>query len=611
MGIILKDWYGEDHTYDHDTIWVRDTDGGLAQFTKGAKPTLGILEVNKNGVYDATGVSGYDRVIVEVEAEVNETLFNKTDFTGFAVDDSLGGLYSKSLGFGTDIEPLEIILGREYTVSWDGNLYTSVAKDTYRVFEEEDPIDGTTLYRYKYYLGNGSLLGYSDLEDTGESFVIVYQTYSNELVLISTENLDSHNVAIMKRVRPQDGLDMMLQSITVTENGTYTADPVYDGLKQVMVEVAGTSSADVRYVTFKSYDGLTEYGKKPVAVGDDCADPITRGIFGTPTRESAPQEDYTHNGWASEPNGAADPNWNKAITEDKTVYAAFKSSTRYYTISFYDGDELLNTEQVLHNGSSDYVPPVKDGYFFDTWEPKPVNVTSDISCYAQYKESIDFATATWAEISSVSEKGEATMHFAVGDEKTFAYTDQNGNSNTCTAVIVGFDHDDLSDGTGKAGISLMVKELLPNTTVKWWGNTYAIAYKASTLRTTLRDTVINYFPEDLRNVIKEVNKLADSKTSAGTPTIESVACKLWAPSQCEFYDFNQTNYESVIGEKYEGPVYPSTILKNKTGKSFYTRDIIRTGSPAPKYYKNTNGNVAISYSEAQTTLRNIVVGFCI
>ena len=52
----------------------------------------------------------------------------------------------------------------------------------------------------------------------------------------------------------------------------------------------GGSSADVRYVTFMSHDGAVEYGKKAVAVGDDCADPIARGVFSAPTRESTAQK---------------------------------------------------------------------------------------------------------------------------------------------------------------------------------------------------------------------------------------------------------------------------------------------------------------------------------
>jgi hypothetical protein len=119
--------------------------------------------------------------------------------------------------------------------------------------------------------------------------------------------------------------EIKLQEKTITESGEYTADTGFDGIGKVTVEVTGSggSSADVRYVTFMSYDGLIEYGKKAVAVGDDCADPIARDLFATPTRESDEQYNYTFYGWATELDGAAVSNWNKAITEDKTVYACF------------------------------------------------------------------------------------------------------------------------------------------------------------------------------------------------------------------------------------------------------------------------------------------------
>ena len=83
------------------------------------------------------------------------------------------------------------------------------------------------------------------------------------------------------------------------------------------------------------------------------------------------------------------------------MYANFTAAVRYYTVSYFDGDTLLATRQVAYGGTDNYTPPAKDGYFFSAWEPKPENVTDDMSCYAQYKLDIDFATATWPEIADV------------------------------------------------------------------------------------------------------------------------------------------------------------------------------------------------------------------
>ena len=81
-------------------------------------------------------------------------------------------------------------------------------------------------------------------------------------------------------------------------------------------KAGGGSSADVRYVTFMSDDGAEELGKIPVATGYDCPTPKF-----TATKESTPQFHFTHDYWATEPNGATDPNALKAVTEDRVVYA--------------------------------------------------------------------------------------------------------------------------------------------------------------------------------------------------------------------------------------------------------------------------------------------------
>ena len=115
----------------------------------------------------------------------------------------------------------------------------------------------------------------------------------------------------------------VVQPLEITESGTYTAPDGVDGYNPITVKIDATASSDVRYVTFMSYDGLVEYGKKAVAVGDDCADPIARGVFSTPTKESDSTLDYRFDNWATEPNGEVNADWYKAIMEDKTVYAHF------------------------------------------------------------------------------------------------------------------------------------------------------------------------------------------------------------------------------------------------------------------------------------------------
>jgi hypothetical protein len=166
----------------------------------------------------------------------------------------------------------------------------------------------------------------------------------------------------------------------------------------------GGSSADVRYVTFKSEDGSTTYGKKAVAAGDDCADPIARGVFDTPTKEPDEQYTYPFYGWATEPNGGADADWNKAVTEDRTVYAVLTASTRYYAVRFWNEDKLEQTVNVRYRENATYTAatPVKAGHTFTGWNPEPTNVTKDMDCYAQFESTnIDFSTTDFSQGYSV------------------------------------------------------------------------------------------------------------------------------------------------------------------------------------------------------------------
>lgn len=276
---------------------------------------------------------------------------------------------------------------------------------------------------------------------------------------------------------------------------TFDKDAIYvrgtDG-ELICFSVGGGSSADVCYVTFMNEDGTEECGKIPVAVGYDCPNPK----FDAHTKESTDQYDFVHAGWATEPNGALNEDALKAVTEDRTVYANFASILRYYTQNFYDGETLLESQSVAYGSTPVIANPTKDGYSFSAWEPALAPVTGDTDYYAQWAENITFSGGSWADIAKISENGEAAEYFAVGDTKSVTFGDA-----TVTMRIIDFDHDDLSDGSGKAGMTIVVEAATEDTfTVSSW----------ATLAANMKSVLKPKLPSDLQSVIKPVYKKCDT-----------------------------------------------------------------------------------------------------
>lgn len=494
------------------------------------------LEITENGTYTPPeGVAGYNPVTVNVDP-TKITILREQQFDGFVLDESFGAY---SPGF---VSPAEFVLnsGETYHVIWDGTSYECTAVS------------------FEYYdmsmvaIGDGSYLG---LPGNGEPFLITYNIPGNGIQLFSNEDAGSHTVGIWQKI-----------SIT---------------------------SDDVRYVTFKSYDGSVEYGKKAVAVGDDCADPIARGIFDKPTRESDVQYNYTFYGWANEPNGGADANWNKAITEDKTVYANFTSTVRYYTITYYDDDgtTVLKTESLPYGAIPSYTP-IKENITFDRWKPAVSAVTKNSNYTAVWIEKISFANASYEKISEIIAAGKAKDHFSIGDTKDVG---------PYTVVIVGFDHDTLADGSGTAAISLALNEVCSETweatnlTIK--GKTWA----SSSLRTQIAG-LIDDLPEELRAMIKPVRKY---HTTTSSTSISYCTDSLWALSRKEIGDTTASAYN-------EGTAYP-----------YYTSNeqrILKYGSSAEDYWLRSNASWNGSWGYVSTAgkcasvssgSRNLHFGFCI
>lgn len=417
-----------------------------------------------------------------------------------------------------------LTLEKQYKVKWDNSEYVLTATET--IFNDMPCVA----------VGNvGALVGNPD----NVPFVIGYIPSVNGFGIIRIDGADEAvSVAIYKE-------------------------------KSAVVEGAHT-------VTFMSEDGSTVIGTKAVMHGDTCGDPTAIGLFPTPTKASTAQYNYSFYGWSTTANGAADDTALEFIVEDKTLYANFASAVRYYTINYYDGDTLLKSERLAYGATPSY-EPVKDMYEFAGWTPDITSVTSDAAYYAEWESAtITFADSSWSEINRVCEAGNAESVFAVGDERVVT----NG-TDTYTLRIIGLNLDEKTDGSGKAGITIMAYPLVSKTKAQWasapsstpWNNlTYGDSYKwvSRTFPATL--------PEELTQYVKETTHPTavynDDKTSV------VMNSKYFIPSLYE----TGLSYSSFNASDDSGIVYPG--LNSVTQRKLKTAD----GTVQRWWLRNNYGN---------------------
>lgn len=179
---------------------------------------------------------------------------------------------------------------------------------------------------------------------------------------------------------------------------------------------------------------------------------------------------------------------------------------------------------------------------------KGSKITGTISTYDGSFEIIGaaktLADSTWAEISAASADGTASTKWAVGDEKTITLT----TGEEVTLQILGFNHDDKADGSGKAGITFGMKNLLAAKYPMNSTETNKGGWNSSAMRTSTMVTLLSQLPSDLRSVIKGVSK----KATAGNKSTSIITStdSLFLFSRIELDATTMTGYKNE-GEQYE------------------------------------------------------------
>lgn len=527
---------------------------------------------NGNQIITAPEGQGVKSAIITMpETLIPENIAEGVNIAGIIGTHSGGGATE------TDILPLQDLTFAQNTETGLYEWFTAPAPsaltvgETYRVVWNENEhictaFDGSALYQGGVGLGNTLFFGGAD---TKEPFLFAYVPATGEGVEYDT-----------------------LGCLTLDTDATHSVR---------IYQKASSGSALVHYVTFIGALGDILF-EMPVLDKDDCKDPIAHGDIDIPTKESTASETFVNSGWSFTPDGEADPNALKNVTEDRTVYAAFTASPRYYTIRFFDGDVLHETKQLAYGTMPTIDNPTKDGYSFVEWQPALSVVTGDADYYAQWEEKVTFAGGTWESIIRVAQSGQASQYFKVGDQRTERLNYADGTSEIITLTVAGFDYDNIGTTSNKAGISIISNVLaIDKQMFASSPNPYGY-YSQSEMRSYLNNTVKKALSPDLQAAIKQVKKTWKTSANGTNNQIADQSFEyLWLIDPTEMY--NEARY----------PMFTSTASSRIAYKTDGTAANywVRSGSGLSKSnwsYCNTSGQSA---NQSATSVCGVRFGFCI
>ena len=154
-----------------------------------------------------------------------------------------------------------------------------------------------------------------------------------------------------------------------------------------------------------------------------------------------------------------------------------------------------------------------------------------------------FANNTWEQIIAACHNNEVPDTWNVADQKPMTI-----NGVDYQIDIIGKNHDNYSDGSGKAPLTFQIHDCYGEAKKMNSSNTNKGGWTSCAMRQTHLPAILSLMPTEVQNGIREVNKL----TSAGnrSSTIDTTADKLFLLSEIEI--FGSVSYsKSGEGTQYD------------------------------------------------------------
>lgn len=212
----------------------------------------------------------------------------------------------------------------------------------------------------------------------------------------------------------------------------------------------------------------------------------------------------------------------------------------------------------------------------------------------------NFADNTWAQIIDACHKNKVPATWAVSNSKPMLI-----NGTEYQIDIIGKNHDDYADGSGKAPLTFQLHDCYGETKNVNSSNTNSGGWTSCAMRQTHLPAILALMPTEVQSGIREVSKL----TSAGnqSATINATADKLFLLSEIEI--FGSVNYsKSGEGTQYDYYKAGNSKVKNRNGSADYWWERSPYGSDS-LYFCNVNSSSLAGYIDASEAI-GVAFAFC-
>ena len=208
----------------------------------------------------------------------------------------------------------------------------------------------------------------------------------------------------------------------------------------------------------------------------------------------------------------------------------------------------------------------------------------------------NFSDNTWEQIIAICQKKVVPSTWKIGDQKAMMI-----GSTDYLVDIIGINHDDYSDGSGKAPFTFQLHDCYGELKNMNSSRTNNGGWTSCVMRQTHLPAILSKMPTEVRNNIREVNKL----TSAGnqSATINTTADKLFLLSEIEIFG-SVSHSKSGEGTQYD--YYKAGNSRAKDGADSWW-ECGPNGNDSTHFCFVLRGNASSSNANYAT---GVAFGFC-